>query len=161
VVLNSFLQIFMLQGLVVVAISAPVLITFGAPGGESNLLDWIGAALWLAGFLFELIADWQLLRFIRNEKNKGRIMRYGLWRYSRHPNYFGEALLWWGVFLIGLSSLYGAWGIVSPLLISYLLLRVSGIPMLEAKWDGNQEYEEYRERTNAFFPWFPRPARQE
>jgi len=156
VVVKSFFQIFWLQGMVVVAISAPILITIGSPGGGSAVLDWIGAALWLTGFLIESLADLQLLRFISNSANKGRIMRYGIWRFSRHPNYFGEAVLWWGIFLIGLGSPLGIWGIISPVLISFLLLRVSGIPMLEKKWEGNPEYEEYKEKTNAFVPWFPR-----
>lgn len=79
-----------------------------------------------------------------------------MWRYTRHPNYFGEAVLWWGIFCIGLGSPIGLWGLISPLTICFLLLKVSGIPMLEAKYIGNPQFEAYKARTNAFFPWFPK-----
>ena len=79
-----------------------------------------------------------------------------MWRYTRHPNYFGEAVLWWGIFFIGLGSPAGLWGLISPLTICFLLLKVSGIPMLEAKYIGNPQFEAYKARTNAFFPWFPK-----
>lgn len=81
---------------------------------------------------------------------------HGLWRYSRHPNYFGEATLWWGIFLIGFASPSGLYGLISPLTIAFLLLKVSGIPMLEVKYQGNPEFEAYKAKTNAFFPWFLR-----
>jgi steroid 5-alpha reductase family enzyme len=152
---RSFLQIFMLQGAVVLLVSAPILLTLKAPGDQLGFLDFLGTAIWLVGFLFEAIGDWQLLRFKRNPKNKGHIIRTGVWQYTRHPNYFGEATLWWGIFLIGLGAVNGFFGLISPLLIGFLLLKVSGIPMLEAKYEGNPEFEAYRKRTNAFFPWFP------
>ncbi|PLX99569.1 MAG: steroid 5-alpha reductase [Desulfuromonas sp.] len=154
---RSYLQIFMLQGAVILLISTPVLLVIRAPGGPLTLLDFLGITIWLLGFLFEAIGDWQLLIFKRKPENKGRIMRYGIWQYTRHPNYFGEATLWWGVFLIGLSAENGVYGIISPLLIAFLLLKVSGIPMLEKKYEGDPEFKAYRKKTNAFFPWFPKP----
>ena len=155
---RSFLQVFMLQGTVVLLVSTPILLTINDPGGALHLLDYAGIAVWLIGFLFEAIGDWQLLVFKKRPENRGKIMRYGIWQYTRHPNYFGEATLWWGIFLIGLSAGNGIYGIISPLLIGFLLLKVSGIPMLEVKYEGNPEFEDYRRRTNAFFPWFPKSA---
>jgi steroid 5-alpha reductase family enzyme len=153
---RSFLQIFMLQGLVVLLVSTPVLLVVDSPGGPLNLVDYLGVLIWLIGFLFEAIGDWQLLIFKRQPQNKGRIMRYGIWQYTRHPNYFGEATLWWGIFLVGLSAESGIYGLLSPILIGFLLLKVSGIPMLEAKYEGDPDFEDYRCKTNAFFPWRPK-----
>ena len=98
----------------------------------------------------------QKVKFKKNPENRGKIIQSGLWRLTRHPNYFGEATLWWGIFLIALNAPYGAIAIVSPLLIDFLLLKVSGIPMLEEKYAGNPEFAAYKQRTNAFFPWFPK-----
>ena len=155
---RSFLQIFMFQGAVIYLVSLPLLLVIAAPGEALGWLDLLGVLVWLLGFLFEAVSDWQLLRFKKNPERRGRIIQNGLWRYTRHPNYFGEATLWWGIFLIALSTAYGAIAIISPLLIDFLLLKVSGIPMLEAKYVGNPEFEAYQQRTNAFFPWFPHAA---
>lgn len=152
---RSFLQIFMLQGAVIFLISLPALLVINQPGGAFGLLDLAGVVIWLFGFGFESIGDWQLLHFKNNPKNRGRIIQSGLWRYTRHPNYFGEAVLWWGLFLIALKVPYGAVAIISPLLIDFLLLKVSGIPMLEAKYAKNPEFAAYKQRTNALIPWFP------
>lgn len=156
---RSFLQIFMLQGAVVLLVALPVLLVIQRPGGPLSLLDLSGSLLWLLGFSFEAVGDWQLLRFKANPANKGRIIQHGLWRYTRHPNYFGETTLWWGIFLIGLGAGHGTVGIISPLLISFLLLKVSGIPLLEAKYAANPEFESYKTRTSVFIPWWPRERR--
>jgi steroid 5-alpha reductase family enzyme len=155
---RSYLQIYMLQGAVMFLVSIPIILVNARRGGPLGLLDAFGAAIWLLGFVFEALGDYQLLRFTREPANKGRVMRYGVWCLSRHPNYFGEATLWWGCFLIALSVPGGWWALISPALIAFLLLRVSGIPMLEAKYKDNPEYQEYRRTTSAFFPWFPRKA---
>jgi len=152
---RSFLQIYLLQGAVVLIILTPVLLTIAVPGSGPRWTDLLGGLLFALGIFFEAVSDWQLLRFTRNPANRGRIIRKGLWRYSRHPNYFGEAVLWWGILLIGLGSPIGIWGLISPLTIGFLLLKVSGIPMLEAKYNGNPEFDEYKARTSVFFPWFP------
>lgn len=156
VIWRSFLQIYMLQGAVVLVIASPILLTMGAPGGPLAWSDLLGILLFALGFLFEAISDWQLTVFKRGGANKGKIIMHGLWRYSRHPNYFGEATLWLGIFFIGLAGSYGLYGLISPLTIAFLLLKVSGIPMLEVKYQGNLEFEAYKARTNAFFPWFER-----
>ena len=153
---RSFLQIYMLQGAVIWVVLAPVVLVVNDAGAGLGVLDVLGVLVWLVGFGFEALGDWQLLCFKRNPDNKGRLMTEGLWRFTRHPNYFGEATLWWGLFLIALNVPYGWLAIVSPVTIDFLLLKVSGIPMLEAKYEGNAEFESYKARTNAFFPWFPR-----
>ena len=125
---RSLLQVFMLQGALMWLISAPLLLaqTATAPAAL-GLLDGLGTLLWLAGFIFEAGGDWQLERFKANPDNAGRIMDSGLWRYTRHPNYFGDALLWWGLYLLAAASPAGVWAIGSPLLMTVLLMRVSGV----------------------------------
>lgn len=158
---RSFLQIFMLQGTVIYLVALPNLLVMNRPGGPLGLLDLVGLFIWLFGFVFEAVGDWQLLRFRQNRDRQSRIIQTGLWRWTRHPNYFGEATLWWGVMLIAVSVPYGMIALISPLLIDYLLLKVSGIPMLEAKYAGDPEFESYKERTHTFFPWFPRTVKGE
>ena len=153
---RSYLQIFMLQGFFMVVVAMPVIVTGANAGGPLGGLDALGCLVWLTGFGFEAVGDYQLLRFMKDAANKGRVMRYGVWRTTRHPNYFGEATLWWGCFLIAASVPGGAWALVSPVVIAWLLLCVSGIPMLEAKYAGRPEYQAYQKSTSAFFPWFPK-----
>lgn len=155
-VLRSYLQVFLLQGALMVLVGTPILVVGLRSGGRLGVLDFAGSAVWLSGFLCEAVADWQLLRFKRDPENRGAIMTTGLWRLSRHPNYFGEALLWWGPFLIALSAPYGVWAVVSPLTIGFLLLRVSGIPMLEKKYEGRADFARYKASTSAFVPWPPK-----
>ena len=160
IIWRSFLQIYMLQGAVVLIVASPILLTTAAPGGGTLVWsDLLGILLFSLGFFFEAVSDWQLTVFKRGGANKGKIIMHGLWRFSRHPNYFGEATLWWGIFFVGLAGPYGLYGIISPLAIAFLLLKVSGIPMLEVKYQGNPEFEAYKARTNAFFPWFERKSR--
>jgi steroid 5-alpha reductase family enzyme len=148
---KSLYLVFWLQALLAWIISLPLLGAF-ASNRPLGLLDWLGAALWLVGFVFEAVGDWQLARFKRDPANAGQVMNRGLWRYTRHPNYFGELCIWWGFWLIALSA--GAWwAIAGPLLISFLLLKVSGVTLLE-KDIGNRRprYADYVLKTNAFFP---------
>jgi len=159
-VIRSFFQVFLLQGFVILIVSSPVVTGIARPGGSLGYLDVLGALLWFLGIFFEAVGDWQLMAFRRNPANKGRVMTTGLWRYSRHPNYFGEAVLWWGVYLVSLGSPHAWWTILSPLTIDFLLLKVSGVPMLEKRYAGNAEFEKYREHTSPFFPWFPREGKR-
>lgn len=154
--IRSFFQIYVLQGIVVFIIVSPVLHTAASSDAPMGALDLAGLCIWTAGFLFEAVGDWQLLRFKKDPLSKGKIITSGLWRYSRHPNYFGECTLWWGVFLIALGSPRAWWTIISPVSINFLLLYVSGIPMLEKKYEGNSDFEEYKKRTSALIPWFPK-----
>ncbi|MGE3341230.1 MAG: DUF1295 domain-containing protein [Candidatus Altimarinota bacterium] len=150
--LRSYLQVYLLQGALLLIIASPLMVVFSAPQSALNLLDLLGAALWLLGFFFEAVGDYQLSRFKKNPKNKDKLMTTGLWQYTRHPNYFGEITLWWGVFLIAISSPMGLLSIISPLMISFLLLYVSGIPMLEKKYKGRKDFEAYKKKTPALIP---------
>ena len=153
---RSFFQIYVLQGAVVLIVASPAILVMASPGENLGLLDMAGLVIWMLGFIFESVGDRQLLVFKRDPLNKGRIITSGLWRYSRHPNYFGECTLWWGVFLVAMGSPGSLWTAVSPLTINFLLLRVSGIPMLERKYEGDSAFEEYKRRTSPLIPWFPR-----
>ncbi|MFC1622120.1 DUF1295 domain-containing protein [Patescibacteria group bacterium] len=156
VLLRSYFQVFILQGTFMYLISFSAIIS--ALNTSSNLtpLSFLGVIIWCIGFYFEAVGDLQLKRFISKSSNKGRIMTEGLWRYTRHPNYFGEVVQWWGIFFTVVCLPLGIVALVSPLTISFLILKVSGIPMLEKKYGGKQEFNKYKENTNAFFPWFPR-----
>ena len=154
--IRSYFQIYILQGFFLFLIASPVMIINIFSGSGLGLLDLVGLLVWVIGFSFESIGDAQLARFIKDPANKGKLMMSGLWKYSRHPNYFGEVLQWWGIWLIALSVPYGAWGILGPLTISYLILKVSGIPMLEEKLSEHPDFKDYKERVSVFFPWPPK-----
>jgi len=159
VVVRSYFQVFMLQGLLLLFIAYAIILVNSSSQAGLSILDICGLAIWIIGFLFESIGDLQLKRFISDEKNRDRILTTGLWRYTRHPNYFGEATMWWGIFLIALSVPYGWTAIISPAVITFLLLRVSGVILLEREFTDNEEFEEYKRRTSAFIPWFPKSSR--
>lgn len=154
--LRSYLQVYLLQGFFMLIISLPIIVVSIAPDQATSPLILAGSIIWLIGFAFEAIGDYQLMVFIKHKKNKSDIMQTGLWKYTRHPNYFGEVLLWWGIFIIVLPLQNGIWSIISPITISYLLLYVSGIPMLEAKYKNNEAFLAYKKRTSAFFPMLPK-----
>lgn len=150
--LRSFFQIYMLQGFLMILIALPVIVVNTTVNSALGQLDYLGVLVWLIGFFFEAVGDYQLTQF--KKKKTGGIMRTGVWKYTRHPNYFGEVTMWWGVFLIALQQ--GIITLISPLVITFFILKVSGIPMLEAKYEKNKEYQQYKKTTNAFFPWFPK-----
>ncbi|MFN0176782.1 MAG: DUF1295 domain-containing protein [Saprospiraceae bacterium] len=154
-VLRSFLQVYVLQCGFMLVMSAPILIAGEAAMNRISTLSIAGVLLWAIGFFFEAVGDYQLSVFVKHKSHKDDIMQTGLWRYTRHPNYFGEVVLWWGIFLVVLPVQQGIWGIVSPITITFLLLYVSGIPMLEAKYADNPQFQAYKKRTSAFFPWQP------
>ena len=119
------------------------------------MLDILGILVWLVGFTFEALGDWQLAQFKKDPSNKGKLITGGVWKYTRHPNYFGDAAQWWGFYLIALAG--GAWWtIFSPLVMTYLLMRVSGVTLLEKTLNQRAGYASCAARTNAFFPWFPK-----
>ena len=155
-VLISWLKVFILQAFFMILVSMSFLVSNRFDDGAWSLINIIGILIFAIGFLFETVGDWQLKKFIVNKDNKGKIMQQGLWRYTRHPNYFGEVVLWWGIWLTTINTPYFLLGIIGPLVISFLILKVSGIPMLEKKYEGRHDFEEYKQRTNAFFPWFPK-----
>lgn len=151
-VFKSVYIVFGLQALLAWIISLPLLATALSPR-PLNLLDAAGAALWLVGFIFEAGGDLQLARFKADAANQGKVMDRGLWRYTRHPNYFGDFCVWWGLFLVALALGAPWWTGVGPVLMSVLLMRVSGVALLERSLSRRKPgYEEYVRRTSAFFP---------
>lgn len=156
VVPRAFLQVFMLQGLFMFIIALPLMVAAANEEAPIGPLAWAGVAVWVIGFYFEAVGDRQKSVFKKNPANKGHIMTSGLWRYTRHPNYFGEAAMWWGIFLIAARSGYWYISIISPVVLTFLLLKVSGVAMLERKYGGNQEFESYARRTSAFIPMPPK-----
>ena len=148
---KSLYIVFGLQGVLAWIIALPLLPAITA-GGDLGLLDAAAALLWLVGFVFEAGGDYQLSRFKKNPENKGRVLDTGLWRLTRHPNYFGDFCVWWAYYLFAVSA-GGWWSVASPILMSFLLLKVSGVAMLEKTITSRRpEYAEYMQRTNAFFP---------
>lgn len=161
----------MLQGIFMMIISAPIIVAAAAENTDITALAIAGSVIWLVGFYFEAVGDYQLTKFLKKKQEvpakakkgkKGKrkkgpeFMTNGLWRFTRHPNYFGEVTQWWGLWVVVVGSSYGLYAVVSPLAITWLLLKVSGIPMLEKKWEDNKEFKKYKKRTNAFFPGPPR-----
>ncbi len=154
---RSLFKVFLLQGAILWVVAAPLLAAqIHSHPARLTVLDWLAIAVWLIGFIFEAGGDWQLMRFKADPANRGKVLQSGLWRYTRHPNYFGDALQWWGFYLIALAG-GGGWTIFSPVLMTYLLVRVSGVAMLEKTLqEAKPGYKEYIESTPAFVPWFPR-----
>ncbi len=150
--LRSYLQVYLLQGMFLFLIVVPVLIINKNAGPALGSLDVLGVAVWLLGFYFEAVGDAQLAHFIKNPENQGKLMQNGLWAYTRHPNYFGEVAQWWGLWLVAVSVPSGWLGIIGPITITFLILKVSGIPMLEKKMAENPEFIEYKKRVSVFFP---------
>jgi steroid 5-alpha reductase family enzyme len=152
---KSLYLVFLLQAGLAWMISLPLLAAI--PGaGRLAMLDWAGCALWLLGMVFESGADWQLASFKSDPANRGRVMDRGLWAYTRHPNYFGEFCIWWAYFLFALAA-GGWWSLPGPVLMCLLLMRVSGVVLLEKDIaERRPGYSDYVRRTNAFFPGFPR-----
>lgn len=153
--LKSAYIVFGLQALLAWIISISL---YGAIDSNTpiNLLDYLGLSLFLFGFFWEAIADWQLTQFKNNPKNKGKVLNTGLWQFSRHPNYFGECCIWWGFYLFALAG--GAWwAIISPILMTLLLLKVSGVSLLEKDISERRPaYVEYIKNTNSFIPGSPK-----
>ncbi len=154
--IRSYVQVFLLQGVLLFLIVAPVLVINQNSNSSLNFLDMVGVAVWLIGFCFEAVGDAQLAGFIKNPANKGRLMQSGLWAYTRHPNYFGEVTQWWGVWLMALSVSNGWLSLVGPLTITFLILKVSGIPLLERKMAEKPEFADYQRRVSIFFPLPPK-----
>jgi len=153
--LVSLFTVFLLQGGLMWLLSVPLLQAVSARA-EIGLLDFTGLAMFLVGLFFESVGDLQLARFRADPGNRGKVMRTGLWRYTRHPNYFGDAVVWWGFFLIALATPGSAWMVFSPILMTFFLLRVSGVVMLEKKLvETRPKYADYVATTSAFFPWIP------
>jgi steroid 5-alpha reductase family enzyme len=155
-VLRSYLQVFLLQGLFMLLISSPLIVVAAAPAAPLGPAAWLGAAVWLAGIVLESVADAQLAAFKADPGSKGRIMDRGLWSWSRHPNYFGETLLWWGFWVACIGVPWWWAAVLGPVTITFLLLKVSGVPLLEKHYEGNAAYQDYARRTSIFVPLPPK-----
>lgn len=158
---KSLFKVFLLQAVILWLVSAPLLVGLSSPTPAAwTALDAVGSVLWLTGFLFEAVGDAQLAAFKRDPANRGRVLSSGLWRYTRHPNYFGDALVWWGLFAIAAATPYGPYAALSPALMTFLLARVSGVPLLESQLrETRPGYSDYVRRTSAFIPWPPAKSR--
>ncbi len=149
---RSFFQVYLLQGLIMWVVLLPVMFISSSEPTSLGSLDVLGVVLWVTWFLFEVVADWQLKKFKQDPKNSWKIMDQGVWKYSRHPNYFWEALLWRGIFVISFSVPGSFYGIISPLLITYLLRYVSWVPLLEKRMEWRLGFDVYKKKTSVFVP---------
>ena len=160
--LKAFLKVFMLQGILLYVISLPIQFANQSSLEIHSITHYLvfglGVILWIIGYYFEVVGDAQLKAFKSDRQNKGKIMQSGLWKYTRHPNYFGEAVMWWAVWIVSISTLetLNLIGFVGPLLITLLLLFVSGVPLLEKKYKDNPLFQEYARKTSVFFPLPPK-----
>lgn len=154
--LTAFFRIYMLQMLLLFIIVRPVIIINTSQQTSLGWLDVLALAVWVFGYFFEVLGDAQLKAFLSHPENKGHLMKEGLWAWTRHPNYFGEATMWWGIYLLAFSVPGGPLSIFSPILITFLLLFVSGVPLLEKKYQNHPEWPDYAAKTNRFIPWFPK-----
>lgn len=158
--LAIYLRIYLTQAILATIISLPVIVINVASVEVSGVLLSLGIMLWVAGFSIEAIADAQLRRFIQSDHPKGQLMTAGLWKHSRHPNYFGELVQWWAIGVIACTLPFGWIGLIGPILISYLIIFVSGIPLMEKAFAGRPGWTEYKRRTSVLIPWFNSSDRQ-
>ena len=154
--INTYLRVYLTQAALALLICVPVIHINLFSSNGITLFAWLGVLVWVVGFWFEVTGDKQLRDFVGKPENKGKLMTTGLWKYSRHPNYFGVLTQWWGIFIICLTTPFGLVGIIGPVLLSYLILFVSGIPLNEKRFDGRDGWKEYQARTSALIPLPPR-----
>jgi steroid 5-alpha reductase family enzyme len=154
----SLFSVYLLQGMGMWAVSLPLQAAAGLPGPSGlTVLDLAGLAVWVGGMVFEVGGDLQLARFRADPRNRGRIMDHGLWRYTRHPNYFGDLCVWWGIFLIALAADGAWWAVAGPLTMTVIFTRLFGVPLMERHLVSTKPgYEEYARRTSAFIPCRPK-----
>jgi steroid 5-alpha reductase family enzyme len=148
---RTFFQVFILQGGLLLIVFLPAIVSI-LYGGKIGIFDFIGFFVWFVGFIFETVGDYQLSQFIKNPENKGKVLNTGLWKYTRHPNYFGEVTMWWGIWIIAIPAGFAWLTILGPAMITFLILFVSGIPLLENRKKGDPAFEEYKTHTSIFFP---------
>jgi steroid 5-alpha reductase family enzyme len=156
--LQAFLKVFMTQAFFMMIVAMPLYFAFLNQKAVSNgtwIVTIVGTLIFAIGFFFESVGDAQLKKFLKTRTDRSQIMDRGLWKYTRHPNYFGEAMMWWGQFIVVMLNTLGFISIISPVVITYLLVFVSGIPLLEKRYQDNPAYAAYKKVTSPFFPWFP------
>jgi steroid 5-alpha reductase family enzyme len=163
IVLKSLIRVYIFQGIVIFIVAFPVwFVNISINPPLISLIDfsgitlWLGAIIWIIGFLFEAFGDYQLFKFKKDPNNKGQVMDQGLWKYTQHPNYFGEVTQWWGIFIIALAVPFGFISVVGPIFITYMIIKVSGIRLLNYRYKDDDKYADYKRRTSQFFPWFPK-----
>lgn len=157
--LQAFFKVFMTQAVFMMIVAMPLYFAFLNQNSVSVgtwIVTIIGSVLFAIGFFFESVGDAQLKMFLKTRTDRSQIMDKGLWKYTRHPNYFGESMMWWGQFIVVMLNTLGLIAIISPIVITYLLVFVSGIPLLEKRYKDNAAYQAYQKKTSPFFPWFPR-----
>ena len=151
--INIYVRIFVLQALLAVVVSLPVIVVNSNAPVSLSYISLVGCIVWAVGFYFESVGDYQLKKFIGNIENKGMLMTKGVWKYTRHPNYFGEMTQWWGIFIIALTVPAYWWlSIIGPLVISILLLFISGVPLTEKHFASKPGWEDYKKRTSKLLP---------
>jgi steroid 5-alpha reductase family enzyme len=153
---RSFLQVYVLQAFLLLIVISPVLLAASAPVSQITGFTVVGVIVWLIGFYWQSVGDYQLTQFKKNRANSEEILDSGLWRYSRHPNYFGEITMWWGLYIIIWPLPNSVFFIIGPLTITFLIRYVSGVPMLERRYKDNELFQAYKQRVPALFPWFPK-----
>ncbi len=154
--LQAFFKVFLLQGVLLFIIAIPIYASHVYTAPSLNFFGYLGLIIWIIGFFFEAVGDAQLRAFIRKPQNKGKLMTSGLWRYTRNPNYFGESTMWWGIYIISLNSMPFYVGLLSPIVITVLLLFVSGVPLKEKAMEKRPGYKKYARETSRFFPKPPK-----
>jgi len=153
----SYFQTFLLQGVLIMIVSLPLLgVNAGSQSDALNALDYLGIVIWLIGFTFEAGGDLQLARFKSNPSNKGQVLDTGFWKYTRHPNYFGDSAVWWAYATFSIAA-GSYWQIIGAIIMTILIIKVSGVALLEKTLSTSKpQYQEYIRKTSAFFPWFPK-----
>ena len=153
----SFFQTFLLQGVLTMLISLPLLgVSMGTPSPSLHALDYVAIVVWLVGFTFEAGGDYQLAHFKADPQNKGKVLSYGFWRYTRHPNYFGDSAVWWAYGLLSIAA-GSYWQALGSVLMTLLIIKVSGVALLEKTLNHTKpQYAEYVRKTSSFLPWFPK-----
>jgi len=158
VAINTYIRIYLVQSILALLILVPVVFINSSPDYDIGVWAVVGVIIWCAGFIVEAVGDTQLRAFTRSNHKSGSLMKTGLWKYSRHPNYFGELTQWWGIFVIALAVPFGWLTIIGPILITYLICFVSGIPLAEKRLSGRSGWYEYKKRTSTLIP-LPRRTR--
>lgn len=153
----SYFQTFLLQGALTMLVSLPLLGVNSQTNSDSlSLIDYLGILIFIIGFVFETGGDYQLATFKKNPNNKGKVLSTGFWKYTRHPNYFGDSAVWWSFAFFSISA-GSYWTIIGSIAMTLLIIKVSGIAIIEKSLnDTKPQYRDYIRKTNAFFPWFPK-----
>ena len=167
IVLKSFVRVYLFQSLVVFIVAFPVWFinindnpSLGGFWNFSGITLLTGVIIWIIGFFFETVGDYSLYKFKQDPENKGKVMDKGLWKYTQHPNYFGEVTQWWGIYVIALAIPFGFISVFGPIFITYMIIKVSGIRLLDYRYRKDDIYAEYKQRTSKFIPWFPKKQKK-